>query len=168
MAEPGSGRSGVAGDAGRIITLLHATAVAANEAMTVEEAMQTCVDAVCAHTGWPVGHFYSLAPDGSAELLPSSIWHLDDPGRSRPSTATATSCRSSCPSGRCATPAACVSTPSFTTSLSAARRRRGCGRTRERFQTAFYDAPIGMVLVDLQGPVCQANHAFSRVLKNRW
>jgi signal transduction histidine kinase/CheY-like chemotaxis protein len=46
---------------------------AANEAATVEDAMQTALDQVCAHTGWPVGHAYMLAGD--------DLWHLDDAER---------------------------------------------------------------------------------------
>ncbi len=34
---------------------------------------------VCRHFGWPVGHAYLPAEDGSGELAPSTIWHLADP-----------------------------------------------------------------------------------------
>lgn len=81
MAEPGTGGASTAPETNRVVSLLHATAMAANEATTAEGAMQTCVDAICSYTGWPVGHFYSLATDGSAQLLPSPVWHLDDPER---------------------------------------------------------------------------------------
>jgi PAS domain S-box-containing protein len=63
------------------VELLQAVAVAANEALTVEEAFQFCLDRVCAHTAWSVGHVHLLAEDGSDELVPTSIWHLDDPER---------------------------------------------------------------------------------------
>src|SRR5207253_3374051 len=59
--------------------LLQAIAVAANEASTVQEALQACLDQVCAHTGWPVGHAYLL--DAAGELVPSGVWHLADPAR---------------------------------------------------------------------------------------
>jgi GAF domain-containing protein len=56
-------------------------AVAANEAATAEEAMRLCLERVCAHTGWSVGHVYALASDGTGELVPAPVWHLADPGR---------------------------------------------------------------------------------------
>ena len=64
-----------------IVELLQAIAVAANEAVAVDEAMRFCLDRVCAHTGWPIGHVYALAEDGTDELVPRSVWHLDDPER---------------------------------------------------------------------------------------
>jgi PAS domain S-box-containing protein len=63
------------------VELLQAVAVAANEALTVEEAMQFCLDRVCAHTAWSVGHVHLLADDGTGELVPTSIWHFDRPER---------------------------------------------------------------------------------------
>src|SRR5207302_60226 len=42
------------------VELLQAVAAAANEATTVKEAMQFCLDRVCADTGWPVAHAYAL------------------------------------------------------------------------------------------------------------
>jgi len=40
--------------------------------------MQTCVDAICGYLDWPVGHFYTFDPDDSAQLISSSVWHIDD------------------------------------------------------------------------------------------
>ena len=51
---------------------------AANEAASVEDAMQIALDRVCAHTGWPVGHVY-LFDDAAGDLASAQIWHLDDP-----------------------------------------------------------------------------------------
>jgi PAS domain S-box-containing protein len=53
---------------------------AANEAVTVDEAMQIALDQVCDHTGWPVGHVY-LLEESTGELASTGIWHLDDPDR---------------------------------------------------------------------------------------
>jgi PAS domain S-box-containing protein len=50
---------------------------AANEATSVEEAMQITLDQVCGHTGWPVGHAYML-DESAGDLAPTKIWHLDD------------------------------------------------------------------------------------------
>jgi PAS domain S-box-containing protein len=63
------------------VELLQAVAVAANEALTVEEAMQFCLDRVCAYTAWSVGNVHLLAEDGIGDLVPTTIWHLDHPER---------------------------------------------------------------------------------------
>ena len=55
---------------------MQAVATAANEAATVEEATRFCLDRVCAHTGWPVGHAYALAGDGTGGLVPTAVWQL--------------------------------------------------------------------------------------------
>ena len=63
-----------------IVELLGMAAITANEAPNVEEAIQTCLELVWAHTGWPVGHAYLL--EGSCgELVSANIWHLEDPER---------------------------------------------------------------------------------------
>ena len=61
--------------------LLHkAVASAANEALTIEEALQITLDQVCAYTGWPVGDAY-LLDKAAGDLAPSGLWHLDHPDR---------------------------------------------------------------------------------------
>lgn len=60
--------------------LLQEVAVAANEALTIDEAMQFAVDRVCACTGWPVGHAYRRNDNSlSNRLIPADIWHLEQP-----------------------------------------------------------------------------------------
>ena len=66
------------------VALLQAVAVAANEATTVDEAVRLGLERVCAHTGWPVGHAFVLAEDGTGELAPAAAWHLADPERFAP------------------------------------------------------------------------------------
>lgn len=56
-----------------LVQLLQTVAVAANESTSVEGALQTCLDAVCEHTGWTLGHAYLR--ESSGELAPSGIWH---------------------------------------------------------------------------------------------
>jgi GAF domain len=63
------------------LELLEVVATASNEASTVDEAMKVAVDRVCAHTGWPVGHAYLVEEDPTPVLVPTAIWHFDDPGR---------------------------------------------------------------------------------------
>ena len=61
--------------------LLEQIAVAANSSATSDAALQTCLDLVCTHVGWPVGHVYRRAEDGGPGLLSTTLWHLDDPAR---------------------------------------------------------------------------------------
>lgn len=61
--------------------LLQSIAVAANEATSIEAAMQFALDRVCAHTGWPVGHVYFHTPGTSIELVSSSLWHIENDER---------------------------------------------------------------------------------------
>jgi predicted signal transduction protein with EAL and GGDEF domain len=62
------------------LVLLEAVVSASNESSTVEEALQGAVDAVCAHTSWPVGHAYLLEPS-SGGLVPSTLWHSEPSNR---------------------------------------------------------------------------------------
>lgn len=64
-----------------IIELQRKTARDANRATTFDEAIYTCLVAVTSHTGWPVGHAYFLSDEDDNVLVPSGIWHLDDPKR---------------------------------------------------------------------------------------
>ncbi|OLE37536.1 MAG: hypothetical protein AUG48_04185 [Actinobacteria bacterium 13_1_20CM_3_68_9] len=66
----------------RDLELMEAVAAASNRALEMEAAMQVAVDRVCARTGWPVGHVYVPRGDRTGvELVPTAIWHLDDPER---------------------------------------------------------------------------------------
>ncbi len=60
------------------LRLLRTVAKAANEATSIESAIVTTLEAVCAHCGWPLGHAWLLAPD---DLLdPTDLW-AGDPQR---------------------------------------------------------------------------------------
>ena len=59
------------------VRLLQVVAVAANEAQSAEQALQTTIDHVCSETGWPVGHVYLVSPTEPDVLRPSTIWHDD-------------------------------------------------------------------------------------------
>jgi PAS domain S-box-containing protein len=61
-----------------LMRLLQLVAVAANEATTIEEALQVSIDHVCDYTGWPVGHAYRLAEHAPGQLASTGIWHLAD------------------------------------------------------------------------------------------
>jgi diguanylate cyclase (GGDEF)-like protein len=60
--------------------LLRAIAVASNEATTRMQVLQSCLDRVCAHMGWLVGHAYLVSCN---RLVPASLWHLADPTKHR-------------------------------------------------------------------------------------
>jgi len=62
-----------------LIHLLQVVAVAANEAGSVREALQTCLDAVCAHTGWPLAHAFLTDAGGALEA--TGIWSPAEAGR---------------------------------------------------------------------------------------
>ena len=49
-------------------------AVAANESESSVDALQNCVNLICAHSGWPIGHVYFAEPSG-VRLLPSGLWN---------------------------------------------------------------------------------------------
>ncbi|MGH3131331.1 MAG: PAS domain S-box protein, partial [Gaiellaceae bacterium] len=60
------------------VTLLQEVAVAANEASSLAEALQAALDCICSGTGWPVGHVYVPAHDGTGDVVPSDLWHVRD------------------------------------------------------------------------------------------
>ena len=59
-----------------LLQLLQEVAVAANEAQTIDSALQFAVDRVCTHTGWCIGHAYLPAATTPNRLISSSIWYL--------------------------------------------------------------------------------------------
>ncbi|MCH8126346.1 GAF domain-containing protein [candidate division KSB1 bacterium] len=61
-----------------LIKLHQEIAVAANKALTMEDAAQACIDKVCDYMRWPIGHVYLPSENSPTEMIPSSIWHLDD------------------------------------------------------------------------------------------
>jgi PAS domain S-box-containing protein len=63
------------------VKLLQEVAVAANQASTVEEAMQFALDRICAYTGWNVGFAYGLDQTSGNRLIPLGLSYLDDPER---------------------------------------------------------------------------------------
>ncbi len=61
------------------VKLLQEIAMAANEAESIESAMQFSLDRICSNTGWKIGHSLVLSDDVSSEMISTHIWHLDDP-----------------------------------------------------------------------------------------
>jgi len=66
---------------GELVQLLRDVAMASNEAETVDEAMQSCLDQVCRATGFCIGHAYLPAFGKTVDLEPTSLWYLADPER---------------------------------------------------------------------------------------
>ena len=64
--------------------LLQKIAVAANHADNPDDAIQVCLDEVCAYIGWSVGHAYRFGSDGSGDLISANLWHFDDPMKCEP------------------------------------------------------------------------------------
>jgi len=62
-----------------LLELLQASAVAANQAVSAEEAIQTCLDNICSHTGWSVGHAFVMPEGVPSGLTSSGLWHFDEP-----------------------------------------------------------------------------------------
>jgi diguanylate cyclase (GGDEF)-like protein len=63
-----------------IAELLGAVAIAANEAATARDAIETVLELVCKHTRWPLGHGLLATADGEA-VQSLRVWHKDDPDR---------------------------------------------------------------------------------------
>jgi PAS domain S-box-containing protein len=64
-----------------LFQLFQEVAVAANEATSFEQALQTAVDTICTHIGWPVGHVYLPDSEMPGWFRPTGIWHLEDAQR---------------------------------------------------------------------------------------
>ncbi len=62
------------------VRLLQNIVLAANDAASLEAALQTALHEICVYTGWPVGHAY-IVGDDHEDLVPSGIWHIDTPER---------------------------------------------------------------------------------------
>ena len=58
-----------------LVELLEMVALAANTAVTVDEAFRICLERICLHTGWCIGHAVVLTPAGVAS---AGVWHIAD------------------------------------------------------------------------------------------
>ncbi len=64
---------------GALVSLLQRIAITANESATIEEAIQVSLDEICVLMDWPVGHLYIPAENETDLLVPTEIWHIDNP-----------------------------------------------------------------------------------------
>jgi PAS domain S-box-containing protein len=60
--------------------LFNVTRMAA-ETDSFDEALRACLEAICAMTGWPIGHAL-IAPAAGGELVSTAVWHEAIPGDS--------------------------------------------------------------------------------------
>jgi hypothetical protein len=63
----------------RALQLLHSITLFLNDAPTVLDAAQFCVDEVCKLIGWPVGRFFLSDEASPSRFLPNPVWHFSDP-----------------------------------------------------------------------------------------
>jgi PAS domain S-box-containing protein len=63
-----------------LIRLLQSVTVAANSSSTIEHTARTCLNQICEHTGWPIGHAY-LWTNNSDEPVAAEIWRVDGESR---------------------------------------------------------------------------------------
>jgi signal transduction histidine kinase len=68
-------------DKSSLIQLHKDIAVYSNEKQPLEKALHKGLKRICDETGWPVGHIYFIAEDSRDGLVPSVIWHLENPER---------------------------------------------------------------------------------------
>lgn len=64
-----------------LVDLLHRVAVAANKSEHAEDAMKTCLEEICAYTGWPIGHVYVRPETSPGKMVPSHLWRIEDEAR---------------------------------------------------------------------------------------
>jgi PAS domain S-box-containing protein len=65
----------------KLLQLLQSVTVAANRSSSIEHTVKTCLNRICAHTGWPVGNVYLRAGNLADGPIAAGIWHIADPGR---------------------------------------------------------------------------------------
>ena len=62
-----------------VVALMQKVAVAANDATGVDDALETCLDEICLHLDWPIGHACIFETGDQPDLVDTGIWHLDEP-----------------------------------------------------------------------------------------
>jgi hypothetical protein len=60
------------------LRLLHRITLFLNDAPTVLDAAQFCVDEICTHIGWPVGRFFLSHETSPSRFVPNPVWHFSD------------------------------------------------------------------------------------------
>lgn len=68
--------------AARAVEVLSRVMSLAQRTSDLAEVLQSCLDEVCVHAGWPIGHACVPTGDGTGELVSAKLWHGLDNGRS--------------------------------------------------------------------------------------
>lgn len=74
-------RKRMAENQSRALEVLHRIIVHLNEAPTVLEAAQYCVDEICTQIGWPVGRFFLSDITSPSRFVANPVWHFCDARR---------------------------------------------------------------------------------------
>ena len=56
-------------------------AIAANETIGLKDTLKVCLEKICGHANWPVGHVYLVPNQTSNWLEPAKVWFLENPSR---------------------------------------------------------------------------------------
>ncbi|HEY0738971.1 MAG TPA: PAS domain-containing protein [Herpetosiphonaceae bacterium] len=64
-----------------VARLIQGVALATSATMDLPSVMQSCLDQICLHLSWPIGHVYLRTRTVTGELSSAGIWHLDQPER---------------------------------------------------------------------------------------
>ena len=56
-------------------------AIAANETIGLKDTLKICLEKICAHANWPIGHVYLLQSQTSNWLETAKVWFVENPGR---------------------------------------------------------------------------------------
>lgn len=64
-------------DRTELLQLVSSITIIANEVGLSSDSIETCLEKICAYTGWQVGHVYALSPSNPDKLVPSDIWYLN-------------------------------------------------------------------------------------------
>ncbi len=63
------------------IGLMQSIVASANESTDINKTIAICLDLVCTHTNWPLGHYYARTDDGTGDLVSTNIWHKEESER---------------------------------------------------------------------------------------
>jgi len=59
------------------LELLKTIAMTANEAATVEDALRSALDSICAYAGWAIGHVYLAHAEAAEGIVSLDLWYLE-------------------------------------------------------------------------------------------
>ncbi len=65
----------------RLVQLLQSVTVAANRSSALDDTARICLDRICTHIGWPVGHVYLRADNSAEDLISAGYWEATEDGR---------------------------------------------------------------------------------------